>query len=116
MTRVTVYHPELAAGRWQTMSLAEQLGNVGSEVYRAIRGRERGDRTSFGKAFDRTLELLDLTIIDRRWQRGRNELTRLREVLCDFFVGDNVYRSTPQNLQRYFDHFALAARRQAGRA
>ena len=28
-------HPSLATGRWQTLTLIEQLGNVGSEVERA---------------------------------------------------------------------------------
>ena len=30
------YHKELAAGRWQTLTLSEQMGNIGSEVYRSI--------------------------------------------------------------------------------
>lgn len=32
-------HAELAAGRWRTVSLMEQLGNIGSEVERAIKWR-----------------------------------------------------------------------------
>ncbi|MEK7537506.1 MAG: hypothetical protein AAB619_00845 [Patescibacteria group bacterium] len=98
------------------MTLAEQMGNVGSEVYRAIRAKQQTNQPRFQLALERMLELLDLTIADPRWMNGRRELLRAREVLCDFLVGDNVYRSTPQNLQSYFDHFALAARRQAGRA
>ncbi len=34
---MTVQHRDLAAGRWWELSLAEQLGNVGSEVSRAAR-------------------------------------------------------------------------------
>ena len=30
-------HPELAAGRWLRLSLAEQLANVGAEVGRMLR-------------------------------------------------------------------------------
>lgn len=112
----TALHPELTAGRWQQLTLAEQLGNVGSEISRALRGRERADARSWQLAMDRLLELLDLTIADRRWCQGLGELTRTREVVCDFFFGDNVFGSTPQNLQSYFDHYALAARRQAGQA
>jgi hypothetical protein len=33
---MTVQHRELAAGRWATLSLAEQLGNIGSEISQAI--------------------------------------------------------------------------------
>ena len=112
----TPLHTELAAGRWRELTLAEQLGNIGSEVSRAMRWRERGNSQIWPAALDRLLELFDLTIADRRWRHGLGELTRAREVVCDFFAGDNVYGSTPQNLQSYFDHFALVARQQAGQS
>ena len=34
---MTVAHRDLAAGRWWELSLAAQLGNVGSEIGRALR-------------------------------------------------------------------------------
>ncbi len=73
-------HPELAAGRWRALTLAEQLAHVGSEVDRAIVAWE-GDRPDrFDKALARALELFDLTAGDDRW-RGhcRREILRLRE-------------------------------------
>jgi hypothetical protein len=39
------------------------------------------------------------------------EIARAREVVVDFFAGSNEYGSTAASLQRYFDQFALAARR-----
>ena len=58
------------------------------------------------------LELLDLTLADPRWKCPRlREIARTREVVCDFLVGDNVYRSTPELLDAYFLAFAIAARR-----
>jgi hypothetical protein len=106
-------HKALASGRWFTFSLEEQLANVGSEVIRAISWRQRGDQEHFERAFERMLELLDLTISDIRWRKpGRlKELTRLREVLCDFFKGGNTYHTTPKFLEDYFYHFSIAARR-----
>lgn len=104
------HHPSLAVGRWRTLSLAEQLGNVGSEVHRSLRRYEARENEGFQLAFARALELLDLTIADPRWKTGRRELTRAREVLCDFFIGGNRYRSEPTALQSYFDQFALVAR------
>ena len=50
---MTTYHPDLAAGRWLTLSLASQLGNVGSEYERALRAKERGDEVRFENAFAR---------------------------------------------------------------
>jgi hypothetical protein len=105
-------HEGLAAGRWQTLTLAEQLGNIGSEVGRAIRARERDDAQRFEGAFARALELFDLSLADRRWHGPRvREIARAREVTCDFLVGDNDYRSTAESLDRYFLQFAIAARR-----
>jgi hypothetical protein len=59
------------------------------------------------------LELLDLTIADDRWIRRRKELVRARELLCDAMEGGKSYGSDLSSLDRYFFHFAVAAR--AGR-
>jgi hypothetical protein len=104
-------HSDLAAGRWHSMSLMDQLGNAGSEVSRALRARESGNVARERSALRRFLELIDLTIADPRLRGRRRELCRAREVVCDYFVGDNVYRSTPESLDRYFLAFAKAARR-----
>ena len=102
-----VQHKSLATGRWQTLSLYEQLGNIGSEIGRAIKAKTSADKTAAGY---RALELFDMTLKDRRWYGRGSEIARAREVTCDFLFGDNVYNSTPQSLERYFMQFALAAR------
>lgn len=105
-------HAGLASGRWRTLTLTEQLGNAGADVGRAIRARDERDQGRFDAAFDRALGLLDLTLADPRWSGPRlREIARTREVVCDFLVGDNVYRSTPELLDNYFLAFAVAARR-----
>lgn len=105
-------HADLAAGRWHTLSLVEQLGNVGSEVSRANRWHKK-DAHLCRNASIRALELLDLTIQDHRWKGRRKELSRAREVLCDAMLGGGAYGSDFAGLDRYFYHFAVAAR--AGR-
>jgi hypothetical protein len=94
------------------MPLVEQLGNVGSEVGRISRWKTK-DPQACEKAFHRALELLDLTIGDPRWKGRRRELTRVREFLCDAMLGGSLYGSDVAALDRYFYHFAVAAR--AGR-
>ncbi len=108
-SEATPRHPELAAGRWQTLSLVEQLANVGSEVERALAWAEKGNSGISERALGRALELLALTIEDRRHRRRLKELTRLREVLLDSFLGDNEYGSTPAAWRRYFGAFGMAA-------
>lgn len=109
---MTVQHRDLAAGRWWELSLAEQLGNVGSEVGRAVRWSSRSPGHAQA-ALDRALELIDLTLDDPRHRRSvarLREIARAREVVLDFLAGPNQYASTGASLQKYFDAYALAAR------
>ncbi len=102
------YHSDMqASGRWTELSFFQQMGNIGSEVSRACRWKEKGKPEMMLRAFERGLELLDMTIAVSHGPR-RRELLRGREVLCDFFAGENVYGSTAARLQRYYDAFALA--------
>ncbi len=106
---MSVQHPEMAAGRWLSLSLVEQLANVGSEVERALGWAAKGNAEYSRLAFERGLELLDITIADARHRGRLKELTRLREALADYFAGENRYGSTPGNWQRYFGAYGLAA-------
>jgi hypothetical protein len=105
-------HKDLAHGGWAKLSLVEQLGNVGSEVGRAVKRHRQGNLEQRDKALERALELLDLTIQDPRWKLRLKEICRAREVLCDVFYGGNQYKSTPEDLEKYFFQFALAAQQQ----
>jgi len=105
----TVVHQNLALGRWQQLSLIEQLGNIGSEVGRAAKWQEK-DKEIFQNTVDRALELFDLTLDDPRWKGRLREIARAREVFCDIIFGDVKYKTSLEDLDRYFSHFALAAR------
>ena len=101
-------HQSLAEGRWFTLSLAEQLGNIGSEVHRAIRAR--GDKNRYDNAVLRALELFDLTLSDTRWRKRLKEIARAREIFCDAAWGSSEYKTSLEELNTYFLQFALAAR------
>jgi hypothetical protein len=99
--------------RWHGLSLAEQFGNIGSEISRAIRWSTKNPVTSQAALY-RGLELFDWTLDDPRHRQSAarlREIARAREVVVDFLAGANEYASTGPSLQKYFDHFALAARR-----
>lgn len=117
VTARRIYHRELASGRWHTMTIAEQLGNVGSEYERALSWKERGDTARFEQAFSRLIELLDLTIVDPRWQNHRlKELTRLKEVICDELYNEVPEFDHPSDLRQYFLHFGTLARKEKVKA
>ena len=89
--------------RWHSLSLAEQLGNTGSEYSRMVRNFKLNDTDKFRSALIRYLELLDFTLEDPRWSLARKrDLLRVREASCENFS---------DSFQKYFDQFALLARR-----
>jgi hypothetical protein len=104
-------HKNLANGTWQAFSLAQQLGNIGSEVGRAINWQKKGNKQQSEKACERALELIDLSLADRRWKYPTlKEIARLRETFCDLFYGQNIYKISPDYFDKYFLQFGLLAR------
>lgn len=102
-------HTELASGRWQTLSLAEQMGNIGSEIGRALAWRGKDQKIFFG-AVDRVLELFDLTMQDFRWRGRLKEVARAREIFCDTVQDGGNYGDSLESLDRYFFYFSFFAR------
>src|SRR3989344_696324 len=98
-------HQNLASCRWHELSLMEQLGNIGSEVLRAARSRDKDEKIFWG-AVERALELFDLTLNDPRWMGRYLEVEKAREVFCDALYGGHLYKSNFDDLIRYFDQFA----------
>lgn len=103
-------HKELAAGRWEELSFFEQMANIGSEVERAMKWRKENNTDYCRMAFERALELLDLTVDNEKDRNHLRELLRLREALADYFVSDNSYGSSDQKWHNYFYAFNFAAR------
>jgi hypothetical protein len=88
------------------------MANVGSEVERAIRWKEKGNASYSEQAFFRALELLDFTLDDpKNRRRGLKEIARVREALVDFFAGNNAFHSSASDWSKYFLSFAFAARK-----
>ncbi|MDP3964038.1 MAG: hypothetical protein Q8Q20_00035 [bacterium] len=103
-------HAQHSQGKWQQLTLAEQLGNIGGEVSRAAKQKGKNEFL-FNAAGERALELFDLTIGDKRWSHRLKELSRARELFCDTAFGNQEYNATLEHLVQYFDAFALKARR-----
>ena len=91
--------------RWARLSLIEQMGNISSEVGRAINSRDNPERRD--AAIERALDLFSATAACYRGLRLR-EILRSRDEFLSLFYGDSTDYS---GVERYFHHFALAARR-----
>ena len=108
---MNIQHQELKAGRWDQLTLIEQMANIGSEVERALQWKEKNNPSRSEKAFDRALELLDLSLDAPKNKRGLKEIARTREIVVDHFIGGNQFNSSAAHLRKYFLQFAFAARK-----
>ena len=106
---MSIQHKQLASGRWNELTFFEQMANIGSEVERTIKWKEKNIKYS-KQAFERALELLSLTIDDKKNIKRLKELTRVYETLVDYFVFKNEYGSSDKLWQNYFFAFNWVAR------
>jgi len=74
-------HSSLTPQRWFTIPSAQQLIMIANELNRAGHWIAQSQAYEAQMAYERCLELLDLTISDPKWNRGRKELMRSREVV-----------------------------------
>lgn len=103
-------HQTMASGKWQQMSLAEQMANIGSEVFRAINSKSKKDDQSAELAFERALELFDLSLQDNKNRKRYVEIARARETFVDFFKFKNQYKQSEESVNNYFFNFNYLAR------
>jgi hypothetical protein len=100
--------------KWADKSIFEQMGNIGSEVGRALHAKANGDQASMDGALYRGLDLFDATA--ETWAARKSprtaEILRARELFVQAIVTEN----SDDSLEGYFTHFAIAARIQKGLA
>jgi hypothetical protein len=108
---VSYQHRNLAAGRWKELPLFERMANIGGEVERALVWQAKNNAEYSQKAFERALELIDLTLQYSQTRSHLKEVARLREALVDYFCGTNEFKSTESSWRKYFSQFTYAARR-----
>lgn len=108
---MNIQHKQLAEGRWQRLSFVEQMANIGSEVERSLNWQKKNNTEHLRQAFERALELMDLTLDDARNIARLKELARLREAMVDYFMDKNQFMSTEMSWRKYFMPFTFAARR-----
>lgn len=105
-----VFHLRLEE-RWDQFTLLEQMANIGAEVGRSIKWKDKGNREMSMNALYRCLELIDLTIKDKKNKSSLKELLRVREAIIDFLIGENIYKSSNSIWEKYFLFFNIAARK-----
>lgn len=96
---------------WNNLSFPEQMANIGSEVERAIKWKEKNNKKFSQKAFFRALELFNLTLKNSDTFAKNKEIARSKELFSDYFIGGNQYNSSKESWQKYFRQFNYLARK-----
>jgi len=94
--------------RWQSLSIFEQMGNIGSEVGRSFKYLRAGDKQAADAALARAIDLFDATetiLLKQNPARAREVLRAKEEYLRSFHE-----RKGLRSLENYFNQFAIAAR------
>ena len=93
---------------WGNYPITYQMGNIGSEVSRALKWTRKGNKQRADKAIDRALELFDFTIEANTNNHPRlTEILKAREEFCDYFFNHNSYHTDPAQMQKYYDGFVM---------
>ena len=98
--------------RWAKMTINEQMGNIASEVGRAIIAHRSGNKAREDRAIDRATDLFSATVevlAGTEHSYRLKEVLRAREEFLRLFF-DGTFESDADKIERYFMDYAFAAR------
>ena len=107
--------PRMDRQRWARLTIFEQMGNIGSEVGRAINAKRSGNTERLEGAINRALDLFSATVEvllkDESQAHRAKEVLRARDEFLALFF-DNRFDEADK-IEEYFMQFAFVARKQA---
>ena len=103
---------QISREQWAKMTINGQMGNIGSEVGRAIIAHRNGNKAREDRAIDRAIDLFSATIevlVGTKYSYRLKEVLRAREEFLRLFF-DGTFETDADNIERYFMNYAFAAR------
>jgi len=102
--------------KWSQLTIYEQLGNIGSEVGRAINARRNGDDDRMEGAINRALDLflatIESLINEKTYIHRAKEVIRMRDDFMSLFYHNYFDEKEAWKIESYFMNFAYMARMQ----
>ena len=98
--------------KWSSMSILDQMGNISSEVGRAINAKKLNNKEDMDNAVIRALDLFDATteeLIKNKSVRSK-EVLRSKDQFLTIISKQNPRTEELNSLDRYFMQYAVAAR------
>mgnify|MGYP001605199481 CR=1 FL=1 len=85
---MSLLHKNLTQEKWNKLSKDKQILNIASELTRAKHWLDQDEKQYAGNSLDRVLELVDLTIQSRIWDKNFfREFLRWREQVGTLYAG-----------------------------
>jgi len=100
--------------RWAQLSFDEMMGNIGSEVGRAIIAHRNGNIMRETRAIDCAIDLFSATVevlTGTAYAYRLKEVLRARDEFLRLFF-DGTFDADADKIDRYFMYFAYIARMQ----
>lgn len=91
--------------RWFQMPIGEQISNIGSEVERAIKYKNKGENKKSLDFVNKAIELIERSQMDPKNKNRIKELGFCKEEMIDYFIGENIYATTDDALRKYYNAF-----------
>src|ERR1051326_4089569 len=80
----------MKAEKWHTLNYLDQMGNIGSEVYRTFKSTNIKNNKYCQNSFERAIELFELTIEDRKLSAARKKhLIKCKNFFCNLVKSPN---------------------------
>ncbi len=94
--------------KWWEMSIGQQIANVGSEVARAIRHKNKGNKEGAEEYCIHAVEMLGYSKLDPKNINRRKELLLAQEELVDYLLGENRYGNDDASIMKWYDAFLFS--------
>jgi hypothetical protein len=79
-------HSDLTPERWARFDLGQQILQIGVEMQRATRSLRPDRLESLRLSYERTMQLVDLTVEVQTHRNLRRELLRWRDVVAELYL------------------------------
>lgn len=101
---------EATREKWFSLSIGDQISNIGSEVLRADKWKKRGNYERMRSFYDAAIDFLMLSRYDPKNKKRISEFDLCIDELADYFIGENKWNTTSEKLERYYNSFLIPGR------
>ena len=90
---------------WFHMPIGNQMYNIGSEVGRAIKWKNKDNEQRKLNFTIKAIELFGLTKMDTKNAKRVEELNFYEQELLDYIIGENIYQNNDESIMKIYNQW-----------